>query len=314
MFITSSRIGDAILSTGILNLLIENNPSSRITIACGKAASPIFKATPNVEKVIIINKKKYSLHWLYLWAKILPNFWDMVIDLRSSLISYLIFRKSKKIFKKKGSDVHQLISLSSLFDMSKPLSPRIYIDNKNKIKADKLIPKNRKIIAIGPTANWGGKQWPAENFIKFISNVSGRNGAIKNSIVALFGLPEEVHMIRPLIDYLSNIEHLNLIGKTSVLDAYACMEKCIGFVGNDSGLMHLAAASNIPTLGLFGPSPEKVYAPWGKNCSWVRTEKSFSEIISLPNYDYKSQKSHMSDLKVEVVERAFIDLLNKNDK
>ena len=314
LFITSSRIGDAILSTGALNLLIENNPESKITVDCGKASSSIFEETPNIEKIIIMNKKKYSLHWLELWIKVLPNFWDIVIDLRSSVISYLIFTKSKKIFTKKLSNVHQLVSLSLLFNLHEPLAPHIYISEKNKIIADHLMPKNKKIIAIAPTANWGGKQWPAENFIKFISKISGRDGIIKNSIVALFGLPEEMHMIRPLIDYLSNIEHINLIGKTNILDVYACMEKCICFVGNDSGLMHLAAASNIPTLGLFGPSPEKVYAPWGENCAWVRTERSFKEIISLPNYNYKSQKSYMYDLKVEVVEKAFIDLLGKNEK
>ena len=119
-------------------------------------------------------------------------------------------------------------------------------------------------------------------------------------------------MVRPLLEYLRNIEHINLIGKTSILDAYACMQRCAGFVGNDSGLMHLAAASKIPTLGLFGPSPEQVYAPWGSNCSWVRTNKSFNEIISSSSYNYKSEKSHMSSLSSETVEEAFIELLNKN--
>ena len=314
LFITSSRIGDAILSTGILHLMIKNNPNSRITVACGKAASSIFEETPNVDKIIIMNKKKYSLHWFDLWLKIIPNLWDIVIDLRYSLISYMIFTKSKRIFRKKIANTHQLVSLSLLFNLSSPISPHIYIDKKNKLIADQFMPSNKKIIAIGPTANWGGKQWPSENFIKLISNISGNNGIIKNSIVALFGLPEETHMIKPLLDYLSDTEYINLIGKTSILDAYACMEKCVGFVGNDSGLMHLAAASKIPTLGLFGPSPEKVYAPWGENCSWVRTERSFKEIISSPDYDYNSQKNHMSDLKVEVVEKAFIDLLSKNDK
>ena len=53
LFVTSTRLGDAIISTGILNQLIEDNPNLRITIACGPAAAPIFEKVPNLERVIV---------------------------------------------------------------------------------------------------------------------------------------------------------------------------------------------------------------------------------------------------------------------
>jgi len=76
--------------------------------------------------------------------------------------------------------------------------------------------------------------------------------------------------------------------------------------------MHLAAASGIPTLGLFGPSEEKIYAPWGNNCSWVRTKRTFRQIVDSPNYDFRSQKSQMTDLPVDWVEAAFIEMIEKS--
>ena len=45
---------------------------------------------------------------------------------------------------------------------------------------------------------------------------------------------------------------------------FALLKHCKLFVGNDSGLMHLSAAAKINTLGLFGPSKETNYRPWGK--------------------------------------------------
>lgn len=42
------------------------------------------------------------------------------------------------------------------------------------------------------------------------------------------------------------------------------------YVGNNSGLMHLAAATGIPTLGLFGPTPMAQYTPVGRCASAVR--------------------------------------------
>ena len=41
----------------------------------------------------------------------------------------------------------------------------------------------------------------------------------------------------------------------------AYMKKSDLFIGNDSGLMHLSAASNLATIGLFGPTNDKIYAP-----------------------------------------------------
>jgi heptosyltransferase-3 len=57
---------------------------------------------------------------------------------------------------------------------------------------------------------------------------------------------------------------IDLTGKLSLPEVAACMRKLEIFIGNDSGLMHLAAASGIPTLGLFGPSRASQYAPAGR--------------------------------------------------
>ena len=46
LFITATRIGDAVLSTGLLAHLIEHHPEARITIACGPVAAPLFSAVP----------------------------------------------------------------------------------------------------------------------------------------------------------------------------------------------------------------------------------------------------------------------------
>jgi ADP-heptose:LPS heptosyltransferase len=47
-------------------------------------------------------------------------------------------------------------------------------------------------------------------------------------------------------------------------EAAACLARVALFVGNDSGLMHLAAAAGAPTLGLFGPTPADEYGPAGR--------------------------------------------------
>ena len=64
---------------------------------------------------------------------------------------------------------------------------------------------------------------------------------------------------------------IDLVGRIDLLTAAAALRRCALFIGNDTGLMHIAAAAGTPTLGLFGPSPIEQYAPWGSRTAVVRT-------------------------------------------
>jgi ADP-heptose:LPS heptosyltransferase len=56
---------------------------------------------------------------------------------------------------------------------------------------------------------------------------------------------------------------IDLVGRLSLPEVAACLRRCRLFIGNDSGLMHIAAAAGTPTLGLFGRSRADEYAPAG---------------------------------------------------
>jgi ADP-heptose:LPS heptosyltransferase len=110
-----------------------------------------------------------------------------------------------------------------------------------------------------------------------------------------------------LIDALPAERALDLAGAVDLPCAAACLQRCRVFVGNDSGLMHLAAAAGVPTLGLFGPSLEEHYAPWGPLCAASRAEKSFDEIFP-ENFDHRNTVSLMDSLTVDAVEKAAREL------
>ena len=61
------------------------------------------------------------------------------------------------------------------------------------------------------------------------------------------------------------------------------------------------SASGTPTLGVFGPSREQVYAPWGRHTAFVRTDLSYDEILAKPGYDYRKSDTHMDSLSVAKV-------------
>ena len=47
------------------------------------------------------------------------------------------------------------------------------------------------------------------------------------------------------------------------------------FIGNDSGLMHLAVACKLKTIALFGPTNDIIYGPWGKGNIVLRTKEDY---------------------------------------
>ena len=93
LFVTSTRVGDAILSTGLLNQLIRDNPEVRGPVACGPAAAQLFEAVPNLDRIIVLDKM-LSLHWLRLWVLCVGSFWGLVVDLRNALVTYFLFRRT----------------------------------------------------------------------------------------------------------------------------------------------------------------------------------------------------------------------------
>jgi ADP-heptose:LPS heptosyltransferase len=75
------------------------------------------------------------------------------------------------------------------------------------------------------------------------------------------------------------------------------------FIGNDTGLMHIAAAAGTPTLGLFGPSPIEKYAPWGQRTAVVRTAEA-PETMFGPGFNHLTTGTLMDSLTVEAAENA----------
>ena len=54
LFVTATRIGDAVLSTGLLSHIVGRFPGARLTIAAGPLAAPLFEAVPGLDRVVLI--------------------------------------------------------------------------------------------------------------------------------------------------------------------------------------------------------------------------------------------------------------------
>ena len=114
LFICSNLIGDTILSSGVINHFITKNKEAKLTFVAGPTSAPLLKHYKNIENIIILKKKKFNLHWLDIFKKTYKTKWDIVVDFRSSAISYLL-RKNKKYIFRKQYNIHHIDQMSLSF-------------------------------------------------------------------------------------------------------------------------------------------------------------------------------------------------------
>ena len=312
LFITANRLGDAILSTGLLGHFANTYPKAAITVATGPIPAPIFSRAPGLERCIIMEKKPFSSHWLTLWKQVFTTRWDIIVDLRRSALGYFLMNRKHHLIPKPDDQCHRVKFIARIVELEeKPPSPRIWITSQERTKAVTLLPDCGPILAVAPAANWRGKQWRAENFAALVSRIIAQDGLLPRAAVAVLGSADERQQADPVLAALPSDQRIDLVGTTSLLTLAACLERCSLFVGNDSGLMHMAAATGIPTLGLFGPSRETLYGPWGSHCRWVRTPQSFEELTGTSGYNHRTTDTLMDGLHVKVVEDALVKLWNQ---
>jgi ADP-heptose:LPS heptosyltransferase len=305
LFITANRLGDAILSTGLLEELHRQRPQARFTVACGPAAAGVFAAAPNLERLIVMRKQPWGRHWWELWKQIAAKRWSLVVDLRGSGIGQFLMAHRRRVFHGSGPHMHKVIALSNLLRLKTPAHPVVWTAAEHRAAAAGLWPDDGlPVLALGPVANWGGKMWPGDRFAELAQRLTAPGGILPNARIVVFGGPGEESLGAATLAGLPADRTLDLIGKVDLPVLAAALKRCAFFIGNDSGLMHLAAASRIPTLGLFGPSRERVYGPWGEKTASVRTDLSYDEIVRQPDFDWRKQDCQMLSLSVDKAQAA----------
>ena len=163
LFITANRLGDAVLSTGLLDHLIHAYPAARITVVCGPVAEGIFTRMPNLERVITMTKQPYGRHWLPVWRTAAARRWDLVVDIRGSILSWLVPTRRRALMR--GGAGHKTAQLAAVLGLNPAPMPVAWFSPADAALAARLLPSGRPVIALAPTANWAPKVWPADRFV-----------------------------------------------------------------------------------------------------------------------------------------------------
>ncbi len=313
LFITSTCIGDAAMSTVALNYIVEQNPDAEVTVACGPVVAEMFTQFPTVHKVIPIKKEKHHKHWLTLWKHIYKTRWDVVIDLRNTVVSRLVRANKRYIFSKPDTSTHKLDQLAKLVGADTELATKLYLKDETIERARKLIPENSPpVLAIGPTANWIGKIWEAEKFAELIKRLTAEGEIFYNAKIAIIAGPGEEDIANKVLNSIPPNRRINVIANTPIEVSLAVIKLSTLYIGHDSGLTHCASALGTPNLSLFGVTKADQFHPRGEHSMFVTIPEDEYEITNHPDYDHrKVTETMMKNLTVDTVYDATIKLYNK---
>jgi len=312
LFVTGTRIGDAILSSGLIKRLHDEIPNARFTVAAGPLATPLFEQVPGLERLIPMAKEKRSGHWFKLWTQVRGRRWGLVVDLRGSGLSRVLSSRKRAVYRRvPGAEpVHKVIEAARVLKVEDaPPDPYLYTSPEIEAAAAAYLGTGAgPILAVAPGANWVGKTWPAERFAEVATRLLSPDGPMAGGRLLIVGGTADKVAAQAIKYAVSRDRVIGEPGQLDLLTTYACLKQARLFIGNDSGAMHLAAAAGAPTLGLFGPSDDRLYGPWGPAARAVRGPRDF-ETFKRIDPDLSHAVGHMFDLRVETVLTAAKALL-----
>ncbi len=279
LFITLSNIGDVVLTTPALERLHQCYPDAVIDILTDARAREVLEHCPYRGAILLKQKRAGWRGLLRLVRTLRRTRYEVIVDLRTDGLAYLL--RARRRYTKWGARPQGPHAVQDHMGVIAALGgaippTRIWLNDALRGYAATQLAAlpGQRWLALGPGANWPPKIWAAERFRALVTLAKDSFDA-----VILLGGPNDRERAAGVAEDCA-LPCLNLCGVTNLLQAAAVLARARAFVGNDSGLGHLASAVGTPTLTVFGPGRPLRYHPWGPQCAWLVAEDQNLDSLS----------------------------------
>mgnify|MGYP006186384349 CR=1 FL=1 len=259
-------LGDAVMSTPAIENLLNQYNQPEITLIGSFSSVEMLRNHPKVKKIIFLNKNYLKM---YKTAKDLGNF-DVFFSFRSSLraklFKLLVSSNIKYQFENiKNQNIHQVEKYNDFINLSlniNNLPEGLIIHHEKSVKKEisDLYISQDLTLGINPGASYGSaKRWYPDEFADAASKLS------KKYNIIIFGGNSEENIaldIEKLLIKKGISNYKNLAGRTSISELVEHISNLDLFITGDSGPMHIAAAKQVPTVSIFGPTRVQETSQW----------------------------------------------------
>lgn len=289
LIISPAWIGDVVISQALFKYIKQQCAETIIDILAPRWSHELLATMPEINEIfdLPIGRGQFQLkkRWqlgrsfrkkMYQQAIILPNSWKSAIiplaagiPLRTGWLGEMRFGllNDWRILDKKKYPrmIQRFLALGAAKTIANKsinwqlYKPYLVVNPKNinsNLKNLSLVIKDTPLLILCPGAAFGpAKRWPADYFAEV-----ARVKKAENWQIFLLGAQSD-EAIGHSVQKLAGNTCINLIGKTSLLQALNLLAKATLVISNDSGLMHLAAALRRPLIALYGSSSPEFTPP-----------------------------------------------------
>jgi len=291
LIIQTAFIGDAILTLPMIEKLKESNPDSLIDVLSIPSTEEIFKSSPFVNKVYVIDKKSKYKGFFSIFKfskKLKKNNYTKIYSphrsFRSAIIAKLInanesYSFSNSNFKFLYSDIinynkdkHEVqrnldLILHAYDEKSWKIIPKLNIDDRSKNKVDDFfvnLEAKNKFAAIASGSIWETKRYPQNYFVEIV-----RNLAADSFTVFLIGSKVDEKLCGSILEN-SGQNVINVAGKFSLIESVYFLKRMDILIANDSAPTHLGVCADIPVLTIYCSTVQNFgFYPYNNKSSYI---------------------------------------------
>lgn len=287
LLVLPNWLGDAVMATPAIELLGTTYPDAKFTFVGSFVTIEALKHHPKCEKALVDTTKqsqKGRLKATMEFAKELGSF-DLAITFRKQFHSSLLVRltRSKTTIARASWHAKLLgLTFTPNITTSKHLVMQyceLAFGGKKDFQEEQIPPLKLYIppkrfakptLGINAGATYGSaKRWYPERFAEVAAHFS------KRFDILIFGGPNEVEVANDIEKELCQrkvTNYTNIAGKTTIEQLCENIGACSLFITNDSGPMHVAAAYQVPTVAIFGPTRHFETSQWKNRKSIIVRE------------------------------------------
>ena len=278
LLIRLSSLGDVLLMTPLVNLLRRACPHTEIDVLTKAEYRDLLRFHPAITHLLTFDSERPLRHTL---SGLRAETYDLALDLHCTPRSQLLLRMlrahrkltyNKRVLRRAllarlgWNTLRSMTPVPELY--AAPLRrlglkghlgpPTMHLDPGSTQVMDahivRCLPEafNLPLLALAPGARWPTKRWPVERFAAMAQELAQERGAA----VVILGGPDEAQLASALCDSL-DVPVINGAATLSLMHSAALLSRCRLLISNDSGLMHMATALQVPVVAIFGPTVQE---------------------------------------------------------